>query len=67
MVVQHVAEPQTPGTTNMEPEALVTTTEPDMAETVHPAEELIKGTAQTAPEVEHKTFSAPNMEWDATR
>lgn len=65
-VLQHVAEPEPSGTIK-EPEALVTTTEPDLAEPIVPAEELIKGTVEPTPTVEQRRWEAPNMEWDATR
>lgn len=62
-----MAQPEPSGTTNVEPEPLVTTTEPDMAEPIFPAEELIKGTADITPTVEQRRFEAPTMAWDATR
>lgn len=66
-VIPHVAEPALSGTYNVEPEALVTTTEPDMAEPIIPAEELTKGTVEPVPTAEQRRWEAPPMEWDATR
>lgn len=66
-VIPHVAEPAPSGTYNVEPEALVTKPEPDMAEPIIPAEELIKGTVEPVSTTEQRRWEAPPMEWDATR
>lgn len=65
--ISAVADATASGTNSVEPETLVTTTELDMAEPVIQAEELIKGTVEPVPTEELRRFSAPNMEWDATR
>lgn len=62
--LEHVAHPDSSGTINAETEPLVTTTEPDLAETIDLSEELTK---RTVHEGEQRGFEAPRMEWDATR
>jgi glycogenin len=50
-----------------EPEASATATELPLSEPSQPAEELQQGLVQPTPTVEQRKFSAPQMEWDATR
>ncbi|GAB7352066.1 hypothetical protein MBLNU459_g2572t1 [Dothideomycetes sp. NU459] len=43
------------------------TPEPDLANSGEPAENLAQGVAEPTPASEQRQFSAPSMEWDATR
>jgi glycogenin glucosyltransferase len=52
---------------NIEPEAPVTTTEPPMTEPGEVAENIDRGVIEPTPTVQQRKFSAPEMEWDATK
>jgi glycogenin glucosyltransferase len=49
------------------PEAVVNTTELPFTEPGEPAENISQGIVEPPPTVEVRKFSAPHMEWDATR
>jgi glycogenin glucosyltransferase len=49
------------------PEAIVNTTELPFTEPGEPAENISQGIVEPAPTVEVRKFTAPHMEWDATR
>lgn len=49
------------------PEATVNTTEMPFTEPGEPAENIDQGVVEPAPTVEVRRFTAPQMEWDATR
>lgn len=49
------------------PEATVNSTEMPFTEPGEPAENIEQGIVEPAPTVEVRKFSAPHMEWDATR
>ncbi|KAH7402363.1 nucleotide-diphospho-sugar transferase [Phaeosphaeria sp. MPI-PUGE-AT-0046c] len=51
----------------IEPEAPVTTTEPPMTEPGEVAENIEQGMLEPTPTAEQRKFSAPEMEWDATK
>jgi glycogenin glucosyltransferase len=51
----------------IEPEAPVTTTEPPMTEPGDMAENVDQGVVEPTPTQELRKFSAPEMEWDATK
>ncbi|KAH7382180.1 nucleotide-diphospho-sugar transferase [Pyrenochaeta sp. MPI-SDFR-AT-0127] len=51
----------------VEPEALVTTTETPFTEPGEVAENIDQGLVEPTPTVQQRKFSAPEMEWDATR
>jgi glycogenin glucosyltransferase len=52
---------------DIEPEAPVTTTEAPMTEPGEVAENIDQGVTEPTPTVEQRKFSAPEMEWDATK
>lgn len=49
------------------PEATATSTEMPFTEPGEPAENIQQGIVEPAPTIEVRRFSAPHMEWDATR
>jgi glycogenin glucosyltransferase len=49
------------------PEALFTSTEPVMSDPSEVAEDIDQGVVGPTPTLEQRKFSAPQMEWDATR
>lgn len=51
----------------IEPEAPITTTEPPMTEPGEVAENIDQGVTEPIPTAEQRKFSAPEMEWDATK
>jgi glycogenin glucosyltransferase len=51
----------------VEPEATATTTELPMSEPGEAAENIDQGMTEPTPTVDQRKFSAPAMEWDATR
>jgi glycogenin glucosyltransferase len=51
----------------VEPEATATTTELPMSETGEAAENIDQGLTEPTPIADQRKFSAPTMEWDATR
>jgi glycogenin glucosyltransferase len=51
----------------IEPEAPVTTTEPPLGEPGEVAENIDQGVIEPTPTTEQRKFSAPEMEWDATK
>lgn len=51
----------------IEPEAHVTTTEPPLSEPGEVAENIDQGVIEPIPTTEQRKFSAPEMEWDATK
>lgn len=53
--------------TIVEPEAPVITTEPPMTEPGEAAENIDQGLAEPTPTVQQRKFSAPLLEWDATK
>lgn len=53
--------------TVVEPEAPITTTEAPMTEPGEVSENIDQGVTEPTPTVEQRKFSAPEMEWDATR
>jgi len=53
--------------TVVEPEAIVTPTEPPMTEPGEEAENIDQGVIEPTPTVQQRKFSAPEMEWDATK
>jgi len=63
LLVQHSA----PIPTIVEPEAAVTTTEPPLTETVELAEVIDQAVVEPTPTETPRKFSAPEMEWDATK
>ncbi|KAF2455924.1 hypothetical protein BDY21DRAFT_365139 [Lineolata rhizophorae] len=50
-----------------QPEAAVMTTEPTFTEQGEPAENIQQGIVEPTPTAEQRRFSAPQVEWDATR
>ena len=65
-------EPSTEGGTAPVPDivlepAALTTTEPPMTEPGEKAENIDQGLAEPTPTVQQRKFSAPEMEWDATK
>lgn len=55
------------GTQAVQPEATVTTTDAPFTESGEPAEMIDQGIVEPTPTVEQRRFSAPHMEWDATK
>lgn len=51
----------------VEPEAPITTTEAPMTDPGEVAENIDQGVLEPTPTVEQRKFSAPEMEWDATK
>lgn len=51
----------------VEPEAPITTTEPPFTEPGEVVENIDQGLVEPIPTVQQRKFSAPEMEWDATR
>lgn len=51
----------------VEPEAPITTTEPPLTEPGETAENIDQGLVEPTPTVQQRKFSAPEMQWDATR
>ncbi|KAH4258411.1 hypothetical protein HBI70_231530 [Parastagonospora nodorum] len=51
----------------IEPEASVTTTEPPMTDPGEVVENIDQGVLEPVPTTEQRKFSAPDMEWDATK
>ncbi|KAF2202383.1 nucleotide-diphospho-sugar transferase [Delitschia confertaspora ATCC 74209] len=51
----------------VEPEASVTTTEVPFSDPGEPAENIDQGSLEPTPSVQQRKFSAPEMEWDATK
>lgn len=60
--------PQVPPTdVNAQPEASPVYTEAPFTEPGEPAENIAQGLHEPTPTVQQRRFSAPQMEWDATR
>ena len=51
----------------IEPEASIVTTEPPLTEPGEPAENIDRGLVEPTPTVQQRKFSAPVMQWDATK
>lgn len=64
---QATIEGNTSAPTIVEPEAPATTTEPPMTEPGEAAENIDQGLAEPTPTVQQRKFSAPLLEWDATK
>jgi glycogenin glucosyltransferase len=65
--VQGASNEQSIPEIHVESEASVTTTESSMADLGEEAENIDQGHVQPTPTVQQRKFSAPEMEWDATR
>jgi glycogenin glucosyltransferase len=51
----------------VEPEAPITTTEAPLSEPGEAVENIDQGVVEPTPTLEQRKFTAPQMQWDATR